>query len=190
MNNCIIIPGRPGKNEYYSSNIPSPSNHHWFPWIQKQLCMKGILTQVLEMPTPFAPVYEEWKMVLDMFPLDKTYSLVGHSCGAGFLLRYLSEHKISAHQLILVAPWLDPIKHVTGDFFKFERDPAMLSRVRSLHILNSSDDLKSGIQESVSMIKAWYPSAIMHEFVDRGHFTIEAMRTQEFPELLDIIVGS
>ncbi len=189
MKNCIMIPGKPSKAEYFSKDHPSPSNHHWFPWIQKQLVMKGILTQVLEMPTPYAPVYEEWKKVLELFPLDMTFSLVGHSCGGGFLLRYLSEHKISVSRLVLVAPWLDPIKHVTGDFFKFKHDPALLSKVSSLHILYSTDDISSGVKESVSTIYGWYPKAIVHEFVDSGHFTVKEMHTAEFPELLDIIVG-
>lgn len=189
MKNCLIIPGKPSKEEYYSPDFPSPSNHHWFPWVQKQLVMKGILTQVLEMPTPYAPVYEEWEKVLDIFPLGEAASLIGHSCGGGFLLRYLSERKISVNQLVLVAPWLDPIKHVTGEFFSFDHDPALLSRIRSLHILFSTDDHSSGVHESVSTIRGWYTNAIIHEFMDKGHFTLDGMHTQEFPELLEIIVG-
>lgn len=32
------------------------------------------------------------------------------SCGAGFLLRWLSENSVRIAKLILVIPWLDPNK--------------------------------------------------------------------------------
>jgi predicted alpha/beta hydrolase family esterase len=189
MKHCIIIPGKPSKGEYYSPDFPSPSNHHWFPWVQKQLCVKGILTQVLEMPRPYAPVYDEWKKQLDIYFLDETYTLVGHSCGGGFLLRYLSERQVNVNKLVLVAPWLDPIKGLTGDFFTFEFDKELVTRTSESHLMYSTDDEPS-IQESVAIVKRWYPQVVVHEFANKGHFTMEGVETQEFPELLEIIVGT
>ncbi len=192
MRNCIIIPGKPSKEEYYSPTFPSPSNYHWFPWIQKQLVMKGIITQVLEMPTPYAPVYEEWKKQLDIYPLDRSYTLVGHSRGAGFLLRYLSERKVEIDALVLVAPSFRPTgqeENKSGEFYSFVPDPSLSSRVRAFHLLYSHNDPVKGIKESAEQIQRWYLQLVVHEFTDKGHFTVEGMPTQEFPELLEIIVG-
>ena len=189
MNNCLIIHGKPSKASYYS-DVSSLSNRHWFPWVQHRLLLEDVLTQTLEMPTPYAPVYSDWERLLGIFPIDKSYSLVGHSLGGGFLLRYLSEHKFSIDKLVLVAPWLDPIVGKTGDFFAFEHDPELLSRIGSLHVLYSTDDHASGIAESVEIIKGWYPKLIYHEFTDKGHFRKKEMNSIEFPELLEIIVGS
>lgn len=50
MKTAIIIHGMPSKEEYFSSENPSSSNKHWFPWIQKQLILKGVLAQTPEMP--------------------------------------------------------------------------------------------------------------------------------------------
>jgi len=188
MKNCIIIPGKPSREEYYSPEFPSPSNHHWFPWIQKQLVMKGIITQVLEMPTPYAPVYEEWKKQLDIYPLDKSYTMVGHSCGGGFLLRYLSERQVDIEKLVLVAPWLDPIKGTTGNFFTFKFHKELVARTNSSHLMYSTDDEPS-IQESVAIVRRWCPQILVHEYSGKGHFITEEMHSQGFPELLDIIIG-
>jgi predicted alpha/beta hydrolase family esterase len=59
MNQVILIHGMPDKEEYFSEGKPSSSNKHWLPWIQKKLAMKEILSQALEMPHPYNPVYED-----------------------------------------------------------------------------------------------------------------------------------
>lgn len=154
--------------------------------------MKDVLTQALEMPTPYAANYSEWKRVLDVFPIDQTYTLVGHSRGAGFLFRYLCERKISVGKLVLVALSFRPTgsdESAAGEFYSFVHDPKLTERVGSTHILYSQDDPVKGIKESTNTMRAWYPNAIFHEFSDKGHFCIEEMHTQEFQELLEIIVG-
>lgn len=188
MKNCILIHGRPDKEEFFDTSVPSLSNAHWFPWIQKKLMVEGILTQTPEIPVPYEPQYILWKNVLDMYPLDESYSLVGHSCGGGFLLRYLSERTVHIDKLVLVAPWLDPVKHKTGEFFQFNHDTKLLSRMTSAHLLYSIDDSSSGIKESVEIIRGWYPYIKYMEFANKGHFTTKDMHTQEFPELLEVLL--
>lgn len=58
MKTAIIIHGYFTKEEFFDVTRPSPSNDHWFPWIQKQLLLNGILTQTPEMPSSYAPEYE------------------------------------------------------------------------------------------------------------------------------------
>ena len=108
MKPAILIHGTCNHVEYFSDQYPSLSNSHWFPWLQKQLLMHGYLAQAPEMPNATRPKYEEWKDTFQRFPIDGETILIGHSCGAGFLLRWMSELPARVARLILVAPWIDP----------------------------------------------------------------------------------
>ncbi|HSE56651.1 MAG TPA: hypothetical protein VLB02_01025, partial [Candidatus Paceibacterota bacterium] len=89
MKTALIVHGMPSKEEYFDREGKSPSNSHWFPWIQQQLLINGFLAQTPEMPEPYLPVYEKWCSVFEQFSIDEHATLIGHSCGAGFLLRWL-----------------------------------------------------------------------------------------------------
>ncbi len=121
MNNAIIIHGTCDEEEYFSDAYPSLSNSHWFPWLQKQLLIKSIFTQTPEMPEAYKPDYEKWKHEFERFSVDKETILIGHSCGGGFLIRWLSENKVEIDKLILVAPWLDPRNRRTTNFQNYSR---------------------------------------------------------------------
>lgn len=191
MKHCILIPGKPSKKEYEDPHVPSPSNHHWFPWIQKQLLLRGILAQTIEMPEPYAPNYPQWKAALDRFKIDPTDILVGHSRGAGFLIRYMNEATVRADKLVLVAPSFKPTgadESEKGAFYDFTLDLNLPSRINELHVLYSTDDPVQGIRETVEVLKERYPSAILHIYSNNGHFTREDMLSDEFPELLEVIM--
>ena len=117
MPNALLIHGCCDEDEYFNEQVPSPSNSHWFPWLQKQLLMCGIETQTPEMPVPYRPDYASWRKEFERFDVGPDTVLVGHSCGGGFLVRWLSEHPVKISQLILIAPWLDPNHRKTIDFF-------------------------------------------------------------------------
>lgn len=193
MKQIILIHGLPDKEEVLGDVWPSPSNAHWFPWVQKQLTRQDILCQALEMPQSYNPTYIEHERVLNQMEISKETILVGHSCGGGFLLRYFSEHpELSPKKVILVAPWLDGdgyLKELNSesDYFNFEIDPTLAERTQ-LHCIYSTDDEKD-ILDSVDRIQKELPDIIAHTFTDKGHFTEPDMGTKEFPELLDIILG-
>lgn len=187
MKSAIILHGRPSKEEYFNSDGSSPSNSHWLPWLQQQLIINGVLTQTPEMPNAYLPVYEDWCKIFEQFKIDKDTILVGHSCGAGFLLRWLSENKISVGKVVLVAPWIDPTKKLQNDFFNFEIDKDLLHRVKEFCIFISKDDEKS-IIDSVEIITKNLPHVEVKWFEDKGHFTLGDMKTEKFPELLDFIL--
>ena len=106
----------PSREEYYSSEYPASSNFQWIPWLQKQLLIKDIPTATPEMPHAYAPNYSVWKKEFERFDVTPESILVGHSCGGGFLVRWLSENKnIKVGKLILVAPWLN-IEHEMESF--------------------------------------------------------------------------
>ncbi len=193
MKQVILIHGLPDKEEILDDIFPSPSNAHWFPWIQKQLTKKDILCQSLEMPKSYNPTYSEHKRVLDQMEISNETILVGHSCGGGFLLRYLSEHKeLEPKRVILVAPWLDlegSLKKLNplSDYFDFEIDETITSRT-DLHCMYSTDDSKD-ILNSVEMIKEKLPDIKMSAFTNKKHFTEKHLKSKEFPELLELILS-
>lgn len=185
MNHIILIHGMPDKEEYFSEGKPSSSNKHWLPWIQKQLAIKGVLSQAPEMPEPYEPSYEKWVEVFEQFKISTETTLVGHSCGGGFLLRYLSEHPdIGPKRVVLVAPWIDPEpSELTSDFFDFSIDPTLTDRT-DLHVFYSSDDDIPMIKTAETIEQA-LPRATYHKYIDKGHFTKGDLGTEAFPELLE-----
>lgn len=187
MKNAILLHGTCDKSEYFDDKYPSLSNSHWFPWLQKELLIQGIFTQTPEMPDAYKPDYEKSKKEFEKFSVDEETTLIGHSCGGGFLIRWLSENKVKISKLILVAPWLDPRREKTTDFFEFLIDPEIINRINNIHILISSDD-DNDIQESVNTIKNQLSGITYHEFSNMGHFTFGIMKTEKFPELLELIL--
>lgn len=191
MKTAIIIHGMPSKKEYFNSASPSQSNKHWIPWIQKHLILNGILAQTPEMPEPYAPHYEKWKEIFEQFKVNEDTVLVGHSCGAGFLVRWLSENKVKVGKVVLVAPWTnteeDYSMGIQQTFFKFNIDKDLVSRTAGFKIMYSLDDEKY-ILDTVDLLKANIKNAEFQEFKDKGHFVFGSMHTEEFPELLNNIV--
>jgi hypothetical protein len=185
MKNAVIIHGTCDEKEYFSEKYPSLSNSHWLPWLQKQLLINGIFTQTPEILDAYKPVYEKWKKGIECFDINKETILIGHSCGGGFLVRWLSENKINIKKLILVAPWLDPEREKTADFFNFKINKNLSQRIEEIHLFVSSDDDKD-ILESVEIIEDSISQINMHKFTDYGHFTFNDMKTEEFPELLNV----
>jgi len=184
MKNAILLHGKPSKEEYYDPEIPSCSNHHWFPWLQKQLLVKDIKAATPEVPKAYEPEWELWVKEVERFEIGSETTLVGHSCGGGFWVRFLSEHKsLKVGKVILVAPSLNPEKTWGKTFFDFEIDPSIIDRAKEIIIFSSTDDAP-GIQDSVAMIRQAVPKVRYVEFKNMGHFTYSSMKTSEFPELL------
>lgn len=191
MNNAILVPGRPNKNEHYDPQRPSNSEDHWFSWLKRQLILKDIHAVAVEPPFPFRPRYEEWKKEFERFDITPQTMLVGHSCGGGFLVRYLSEHQdLKVGKVILVAPWINPDnnpKSDTADFFEFKIDRNVASRTRGLVIFSSDNDYKS-VQDTVEILKASTAGVQVHNFHNYGHFCREDLNTEAFPELLKALL--
>lgn len=188
MKNAIIFHGRPDKDEYYDLGYPAQSNGHWIPWLQKQLQAKDIFTQTPEVPMSFRPNYKTWKKEFERFDIGPETILVGHSCGGGFLVRWLSENKnIKVGKVVLVAPWINPEDNPaseTGDFFHFEIDPNIVTRVNGL-VMFLSDDDEGTIQTTAKILKDKIAGLKVKDFQGYGHFTEGSMKTTKFPELLE-----
>jgi predicted alpha/beta hydrolase family esterase len=190
MKNAILIHGWNTKDEYYDPARPTASNDHWFPWLTKQLVLKDINTVSIEMPNGYYPEYDVWKRELERYDISDQTMLVGHSCGGGFLVRWLSENpdkKVS--KVFLVAPWLglefgdEPFDKT---FFDFEPVRTIAQQTKGLHIFNSTDDFLE-VLESVKIIREKVDDIQYHEFNDKGHFVLNSLGGPEFPELLQEI---
>lgn len=192
MKNAILVPGRPDKEQHYDPTSPSNSEDHWFSWLKRQLILEDILTVSIEPPMPFRPRYEEWKREFERFDISPETILVGHSCGGGFLIRYLSEHKeLRVGKVVLVAPWLNPTNDPvsdTADFFEFEIDPEFPSRTTSTMVYYSDDDHPS-IGQSIDILKAKVHGLEFREFNGQGHFVrSQHAKYTQFPELLEAVL--
>ncbi|HEX7632700.1 MAG TPA: alpha/beta hydrolase [Candidatus Saccharimonadales bacterium] len=183
MKNAILLHGRPSKKEFFDPEKPSESNCHWFPWLQKQLLINGVHAQTPEILEPYAPKYENWQREIERFELAPETILVGHSCGGGALVRWLSENpQIKVGKVVLVAPWID-VEKDDWPLFDFEIDSDIADRTAGLTIFHSTSDAPE-IQSSIKVLQAKLNNYKYVEFENAGHFTRKSMKTDEFPELL------
>lgn len=188
MKTAIIIHGTPSREEYYSPDFLSGSHFGWIPWLQKQLIICGYAAHTPDIPNAWDPHYPTWQKELERFDITEQTILVGHSCGGGFLVRWLSEHpNIRVGPVLLVAPWLDPARTKTTDFFEFKIDSNLAKRTTSFTIFNSDNDGKY-IQDSVHLIRQAIDGTNYREFHNYGHFCATDMETNEFPELLEVLI--
>ncbi len=184
--NCIIIHGCPSTADdlTYAS--------HWIPWVKNRLAAADVPTEVPLMPTPWNPRYTEFKKefdrVISLVYQKNDLVLVGHSCGASFLVRWLGETKKKVSKLILVAPWrVDTAGDVGRDeFYGFDIDPTIRDRVGEITYFTSDNEE----QEGKESLRIFY-DVLGGEVIDlpgHGHYTFDDMGTEQFPELVKEIV--
>lgn len=189
QDNAILLHGMPTRDEYYDDTYPSLSNSHWFPWLQKQLLIRGIATYTPEVPLAFAPRWDVWVREVERFDIGPDTMLVGHSCGGGFWLRYLSERpELKVGKVVLVAPWLDPDGDETGDFFDFTMDRALVARTAGLTVFHGSNDM-GNVHKSVALIRDNIDDVQYREMRGAGHFTLDELGSERFPELLEVLAA-
>lgn len=185
MKKAVILHGICDEEEYFEMDFPSPSNAHWIPWLKQKFLRNGILCQALEMPTPYNPKYNEWKETFEQLNMKDISVIVGHSAGCGFILKWLNENKdIVIDKLVLVAPWMDPVKK-KGNFLQFEIRNSLKNQVKELHVLYSKDEDVDGVLESKNTIIDEFETAKLHLFDNLGHFCFSDTGL-EFKELWKI----
>lgn len=183
MNNAILLHGLPSKKEYYDSAQPSASNAHWFPWLQKQLLVNDTKAYTPEVPFVYKMIWDDWVKEVERFELNEDTLLVGHSMGAGFWVRYLSEHpELKVAKVILVAPWLNLDHEYDTDFFDFDLNLTALQS-QNIVIFNSDNDSQD-VQDTVMHLQTKLPKIRTVDFHNYGHFCYRDLKTDAFPELL------
>lgn len=184
---AVILHGKPSKEQFFDKNFPSISNYYWLPWMQKQLAIIGIPTWTPEVPNGWIDDYQEWKKEFERYDIDSDTLIIGHSCGSGFIVRWLSENpQFKTGRVILTAPWIDPDREHTTDFFDFKLNPKIIEQTKGIIIINSSNDFES-IQKTCRILKDAILGIKYIELEEQGHFYDE--NKMEFPELLDEVTG-
>ncbi|MFZ2072196.1 MAG: alpha/beta hydrolase [Minisyncoccia bacterium] len=162
-------------------------SNKWTESLDRKLPKFEVLSP--EMPNRWNSKYPEWEIYFKkIFPFLKTkVILVGHSLGAIFLLKYLSENnfpkKIS--QLHLVAPAvLDDglgLEKLSGFKPNIKKINKIEKKCDEIHLYHSKDDSVCIFKNS-EIIKKNIPSSNFHVFTNRGHFS-----QTSFPEILKVI---
>lgn len=185
---CIIIHGCPSNAEKAMDPARRTYDKHWIPWVKKELMDRGIRTETPLMPDPWAPDYEAFKREFEKFDVSENTILIGHSCSSAFLVRWLGESKQKIKKLILVAPWkiADEGDEFRKNFYEYPIDETIKLRVGEI-VMFTADDEEEGGRKSLAIFHKALGGKIT-ELKGRGHYTLEDMGTEEFPELLEEII--
>lgn len=187
MKNVIIVHGKPSKENYYDKDGYTSSNFAWIPWVQNQLLTRDIMPNVPEMPHAYAPEYTSWQREFERFDVTPDTTLVGHSMGGGFLLRWLSEHPEAAPaRVILVAPSVDPLRTNETGFCEFAIDSAITDRTELIVMTSDNDSDKA--EQSRQMIVDALPQTDVRMFSGYGHFIPDHLGKNTLEELVEIIL--
>lgn len=142
-----------------------------------------------KMPNSMNAKYDEWKILFKKIAplLDNNVILIGHSLGAIFLAKYLSENKFPKKILatLLISPPYDDegMEESLGDFILPESLDELNKQGGKIFIYQSKDD-KVVPYSHLEKYKKALPNAVIREFKERGHFD-----QPEFPELIEDIKG-
>lgn len=141
------------------------------------------------MPNKYNAKYDEWKIwfekVLDY--ADDSFILIGHSLGGTFLIKYLSENKISKkiEKLFLISSVISDPDHQRYQLDTFSVNKNLIKnisdRADQIILIHSKDDEEVPFC-NFEELSEFLPNAKTITFEDRGHF----MGT-EFSELIEEI---
>jgi leucyl-tRNA synthetase len=189
ISNVVIVHGCPSNIEKAMNEKTRTYDKHWIPWIKKELEKKGIKTNAPLMPEPWKANYSKWKKEFEKLNVGENSVLMGHSCGCAFLVRWLGETKKKIKKLILVAPWkIAESGNAEKEFYDYKIDEGIKNRVNEIILFTANDEEEDG-KESAKIFHNALRAEII-ELKEKGHFTLEDMGTEEFPELLDKIVSN
>jgi len=186
--NCIIIHGCPPDIKERMDPETRTYDKHWIPWVKKYLIANNIETKTPLMPEPQHPDYEKFKNEFEKNNIDENTILVGHSCGCAFLVRWLGETKRKIFKLILVAPWkiADQDDEFKKSFYNYPIDENIKERVNKI-IMFTADNEEDDGKESLKIFYEALGGEVI-ELKGRGHYCLDDMKTEEFPELLEVIL--
>jgi len=150
--------------------------------------MKEIKTNTPEVFRAFEMNWDSWVKEIEQFEITESTTLVGHSMGGGFWVRYLTEHpELFVDRLILVAPWVNINHEEDTSFFDFKVDVSLIERTKEM-IIFASDNDGDEVQASVRFLHDKFPNVSFRLFHGYGHFTQRSLPTNTFPELLEVIL--
>ncbi len=190
ISNVVIVHGSNSTKEGSENKESGPENlRHWKLWLNNKLKEKGIKVSNEIYPKDWAPKYSDWKKIFDKIDINEDSILIGHSAGGAFLVRWLNETKTKIKKLILVSPGKSgkQSREVLSSFYggKIIKNIDLYVK-NKIVIFTSNDDIPKHIQ-GAEEYKKELPAKVIN-LKNHGHFTIQDMKTEEFPELLSEIL--
>ncbi len=187
MRTIHVLHGCPSDVEKAMNSETRTYDKHWIPWLKGEFQKEGIEVNTPLMPNPWYPDYQAFKVEFEKNPIGENDILIGHSCGAAFLVRWLGDTKQKVAKLVLVAPWKIPGigDQLREGYYGYEIDKGISERVGEIVMFTSNDEEEDG-KESLRV----FHEALGGEVIDlpnHGHYTQGDMGTSEFPELLDVV---
>lgn len=178
----IILHGCPPNEE-----TVTPKSERWMNWLAETLSRKGFHAIAPDLPTSWAPKYEEWKKEFEKYPVTENTLLIGHSCGAAFLVRWLLDTKKKVRKLILVAPAKIPETETDTrqDLYQFELT-SDASKIAGEIVVFTSNDFPHHLKSLELYKNALHPRVITLK--NKFHFLFFQTKTNEFPELLQEVL--
>lgn len=80
---------------------------NWFPWIERELSELDIPCTIPSFPTPQHQNFNDWGKLMDYYYemgyINEDTVLIGHSCGAVFLIHYLLSRRVKVRGLVSVS---------------------------------------------------------------------------------------
>ncbi len=139
-----------------------------------------------KMPNAQNAVYAEWCIWFEKFLplLNDGLILVGHSLGAVFLAKYLSEHDVAkkiSGTLLVAPPFATDEGRILPQFAITTSLEKLEQQGGKVIIYHSKDDLVVPFGE-LKQYQDRLPTLETRIFEDRGHFNME-----EFPEIVEEI---
>jgi len=190
ISNVIIIHGSNLTKKESESNKNGPENlRHWKLWLENKLKEKGIKVSNELYPRDWAPKYSDWKNKFEKINVNENSILIGHSAGGAFLVRWLSETKTKIKKLILVSPGKSgkQSREILVDLYGNKTIKNIGKYIKNQIVIFTSDnDILKHI-EGAEEYKKELPAKIVN-LKNHGHFTIQDIGTEEFPELLNEIL--
>lgn len=157
------------------------SRKDWKNELQRQL-WDDFLVYAPQMPNKQNAKYKEWKIVFEKIvdKLDNNFILIGHSLGAMFIVKYLSEHTINKtikKTLLLATPFDNADTDQLVWFQRKSNLKHLEKQAGKLFFYHSEDDFAVPFEHVMKYKKA-LPRANFRLMKDRNHFLQE-----EVPEL-------
>lgn len=174
-------------NMEFNPNKDIERSKRWFRQLDNKLGdnFKYILPT---MPNKNNAKYVEWKIWFEkvLEYVDDNFILLGHSLGGTFLIKYLSENKISKNikKLFLISSVIngpERKKYQLDTFFINKSLIKNISKLENIILIHSKDDNEVSFDNFEELAK-FLPEAEQMIFADRGHFMGE-----EFSELVEKI---
>lgn len=171
--------------------LGSPAGN-WFPWLKEELEAQGHAVYVPTLPTPENQTKEGWCAALrEQAPnFNENTILIGHSCGATFVLHVLETLAQPVAASVLVSVVMDDIDNVEYDtlnhsFVHHDFDwPAICANMGRMTILHGENDPYVPLSHPQNVAKKVGIEPII--IPNGGHLNADSDYTS-FPQLLEVI---